>query len=341
MSNEKKGFFAGKDRARKKSRPEGTLTRCMRSLEKLLVQYGHLDAQQAKVCAEKTKATRRKELRRFVREVHSLGFPLLHLKGLKPKHVDAAMKKWEAEGKSASTIQNRLTHIRTLCRWLGKDGMIMKAEHYLEDPSRGRRVYATKELKGCIQKGIDIIPKVEFVAKKEPMCAIQLLVMAAFGLRREEAMKLRPHLADKGTWLAVKWGTKGGRERPQPIDMPVQRHVLDIAKSCVNKKSHSLIPGGYTYDQWESRFQYVVCDLAGLNRKNECPPHTLRHSYAANLYEAVAGHPPPVSGEPLPEGFDPEKDLLARHEVAEHLGHSRRQAASAYIGAMADCIFED
>jgi integrase len=47
---------------------------------------------------------------------------------------------------------------------------------------------------------------------------MSLRLQRAFGLRREEAIKLQPRWADRGDHLQLKasW-TKGGRERTVPI----------------------------------------------------------------------------------------------------------------------------
>jgi integrase len=52
----------------------------------------------------------------------------------------------------------------------------------------------------------------------------------AFGLRMKEAALLKPNMADKEHYLAVNWGTKGGRDRVVPIQNDYQRDVLMRAK---------------------------------------------------------------------------------------------------------------
>ena len=55
---------------------------------------------------------------------------------------------------------------------------------------------------------------------------MQLELQRAFGLRMREAALLKVHAADKGAYLAVNWGTKGGRDRVIPIETDYQRDVL-------------------------------------------------------------------------------------------------------------------
>ena len=61
-------------------------------------------------------------------------------------------------------------------------------------------------------------------------------------------------------------------------------------------------------------------------------PHGLRHEYAGDRYEALAGVAAPVRGG---TATDPATDTRARLAVAEELGHSRAQIASAYLGQSA------
>ncbi len=65
----------------------------------------------------------------------------------------------------------------------------------------------------------------------------------AFGLRAREAMQLRPHNADQGIYLSVTHGTKGGRDRVEPIRLPEQRALFDRAKTfCAMRSSSSRDP---------------------------------------------------------------------------------------------------
>lgn len=342
MTTKHGGFSHRKNtgRSRRKSCPEGRLTRCLRSLEKLLKQHNHLNAKGVKVAGIKTQVDRKKHLRRVVKDLYKLGLCLETVKGLRTKHVDALVKLWERDGLSPSTIQNRLSHMRTLCRWIDKPGMILSAERYLVEPEKGKREYAAREPKGIVEQDIDILPMLQVVLENEPHAGMVVLLLAAFGLRIEEASKLRPHLADQVTHLAVNWGAKGGRERTVSIETTFQRATLDLAKKIVSVKNHSMIPKGFTYAQWENRFDYVVRRKAGFNTKNGCPPHSFRHSFAVLVYEAISGVPAPVKGG-APKGTVPLDQIrLARHSVAENLGHSRIQASSSYVGAMAECVYD-
>jgi len=328
-------------RQRRKSRPEGKLARCLRSVERYMKKHGHLDAKGVKVVSQKTRITRRKVLRLLINLLHQqLHLPIVDLRGLRPKHIEKAIQHWEAEGHCAATLQNYLSVIRTAAEWIGKPGMVLGLEDYLVDPSRAKRKYATDTLQGPEQNGIDIRPRLLIVLKEEPRMLVQLLLAAAFGVRCQEAMLMCPHLADKEHYIDVNRGAKSGRDRTTKIRADFQRAVIDLAKEYADEGC-STIPKQYSLKRWLNRWKTVVSRKAGLNKANGCNPHRLRHGYAAMLYEAITGHPPLISGQVLPEDFDPAKDRLARLEVAEDLGHSRLNVSSAYIGAMSVCDFSD
>ena len=71
---------------------------------------------------------------------------------------------------------------------------------------------------------------------------MQLELQRAFGLRMKEAALLKPHVADKENYLAVNWGTKGGRDRVVPIQNDYQRDVLARAKAMLENPNSSMIP---------------------------------------------------------------------------------------------------
>ena len=77
----------------------------------------------------------------MVRQLHALGYPLLDLDNLKPKHIDVLMKHWEAHQLSASTLQKRFSYLTRLCDWLGKKSMLRPGASYLTDPGAFQRHY--------------------------------------------------------------------------------------------------------------------------------------------------------------------------------------------------------
>jgi len=162
----------------------------------------------------------------------------------------------------------------------------------------------------------------------DPRVALQLELQHAFGLRVRESLELRPHLADKVTYLAVNVGTKGGRDRTVPIDTQAKRELLDRAKTFAEKNSS-------TSDQTKTLAQvkghyYNVMRQAGITKKQAgITSHGLRHGEANDKYKAITGVDSPVRGGGK---VDKELDNHARLVIAEELGHSRENITTHYLG---------
>ena len=114
---------------------------------------------------------------------------------------------------------------------------------------------------------------------------------AAFGLRREEALKFTPARDDRGDRIRLKGSTtKGGRPREVPILKDGQRKLLDEARRLVG--SGALIPPDRNYRQQLKIYESQTRD-AGLYRM-----HGLRHRYAQSRYEELTGWKSPAAGGP-------------------------------------------
>ena len=163
-----------------------------------------------------------------------------------------------------------------------------------------------------------------------PYVAVSLKLQRAFGLRREEAMKIQPEWADRGDHLVLKasW-CKGGRERVVPIRSEAQRAVLDEAKALgATTQQGSLIPTE-KYVQQVKRFEYQ-CRKAGLHGS-----HGLRHEYAQQRFRELAGFACPLAGGPQRQDMTPEMrraDYEARLAVSRELGHERIAITNSYCG---------
>jgi len=208
--------------------------------------------------------------------------------------------------------------------------MIEGAEKYLKDPKRARRSYVARKPKSWMALGVNVLAKLREVAAIDLLVALQLALQCLFGLRAREAWCLRPELADRKNYLAVSWGTKGGRDRTVPITSKEQRQLLDHAKTFANGSTGSLIPASRSLKAWGAHF-YRVCRRVGISRVTGVVPHGLRHGEAHGIYKAITGFDPPVV-DLGSKGIDPALDRFARQVVTEVLGHSRPQIAGAYLG---------
>ena len=263
------------------------------------------------------------------------GFKLLREKGYKldtvesfrGKHMEVLAKAWEERGLSPSTLQNNLSTFRIFAGWIGKAGMVERTDKYVSPGAASRSSINTQD-KSWTAAGVDVTAKLAEVAAKDARIGLQMALQAIFGLRAREAMQLRPYVADKGHYLALTVGTKGGRDRVVPIDTPEKRELIDRAKTFAASKLASTSDPDRTLAQAKNHY-YHVLRSCGITRADGITSHGLRHGYANDRYEQIAGRPSPVRGGTAP---DPDTDKAARLEVAEELGHSRESVTTHYLG---------
>lgn len=311
------------------------LKKALNGTNHLLKEHNSLDAEGRSVVSDATQEARAQVLRQAITTLHEMGFHLVNPENFGERHVHALVRRWEAQGLSAATLQWRLSVLRIFAKWIGKDGMVRDAEVYLIDPSRAKRKYVAEKKKTWSARGVDIEAKILEVAKDDPVVAVQLLTMLAFALRAREAWCLCPYLADHKAYLAVNVGTKGDRDRTVPVETDGQRAVLDILKQYATSLSGSTIPRRYRLKGWKKHF-YDVCRDHGISREEGIVPHGLRHEAANELHRKLClelAQKYSVSAQVVDaeEGVVQQEDL-ARRIVAEHLGHSRPQITNCYLG---------
>jgi site-specific recombinase XerC len=266
-----------------------------------------------------TQADRERMLALFANQLHQMGYRHMRAGSLKPKHVEALLEAWKEHGLSVATIKNRVAALRWWAEKIGKDNIVAR-----ENDAYGieRRRYLTNEDKGkeLAQEKLDQVSC--------PYTRMSLRLQEAFGLRREESIKIRPAWADQGNAIRLKdsW-TKGGRYREIPVGSEAQRAALDEAKRLA--AGGSLIPADRNYRDQLKVFR-AQCQRAGINRV-----HGLRHRYAQTRYLQKTGWECPARGGPTAKQLSPEQrsiDQRVRLEISLELGHSRVQITATYLG---------
>jgi integrase len=302
-------------------------------LQQILHRHNSTSADGRKVVSFATKALRAQVLRQSFRELRQLGFRLQNPENLKPKHAQALVSSWEGKKLAPATIGNRVSVLRTFCDWINKPGMILPAIAYVSDPAAAKRQVSATQSKAWETNGVDSDQLVDQVMQYDKWVGMQLKVMQTFGLRRKEAVCLRPYLADQVTYLAVSHGTKGGRDRVVPIDSDQKRAIMEEAKRLVGgKKDTPLARPGKNLKQNLRRFNYVV-EKFGITKKDlGVTGHGLRHGCLNGLFFDLTGAPAPVEGGRREE-VTPEDERLARMKIAEVAGHSRPSVTTAYSGS--------
>ena len=267
-----------------------------------------------------TRSNREHQLTQIVDQLHELGFRRMSKHSLKPKHVEALVKLWQSQNLSPGTIKNRMSNLRWWARAVNKQNVIARSNEFYGIPDRDYGVSSGHTKARTLEP--DKLDQV-----KDPYVKMSLKLQAAFGLRREESLKIKPRQADEGHQLRLQasW-TKGGKERTVPIRTEEQRQLIEQAKKLAG--TGSLIPGHLQYIQQLRIYERQTAN-AGLSKM-----HGLRHSYAQNRYQELTGWQAPNRGGPNSKQLTPEQkatDKTARLQISRELGHEREQITAVYL----------
>lgn len=276
----------------------------------------------------KTQERRMYTVCRSLMELREQGFKLESPYSLRHKHVSALVDRWIVAGQTGGTIENKLSHLKAFCQWMGKHDLIRPLGDYTDREAHGLvRSYVTTIDKSWEAKGIDAAAVIETIAQDDPYVAIQLQLQAAFGLRVEESWSLKIGTALKNLdTLRVVDGTKGGRKREVPIRLRLQ--VLERAASLVDPVSGSTTPAAYSMKRWRNRYNAVLRKHGVYKKGLGVTSHGLRHGWAQQMYEESAGVPAPVKGGAMP---DLEAHRQAIQAVVMAAGHSKPSKSGAYL----------
>ena len=266
-----------------------------------------------------TRRDRSYALAQMANELHELGYRGLRAEGLKPKPVEALVHRWLDHGLSHATMMNRMAQLRWWAKQVGKADMVKSNDGYGIRP----RSHVSD---GTKRRDLD---EAKLARVRDVHVVMALRLQAAFGLRREEAIKFMPSYADRGDRIAVKASTaKGGRAREVPVLKEGQRRVLAEARRLAG--GGALIPPARNYAEQRKVYEDQT-RAAGLDRN-----HGLRHAYALDRYKDLTGWKAPAEGGPRQRDLDAERrraDTAARLTVAVELGHSRLEIALDYVGS--------
>lgn len=265
-----------------------------------------------------TQANRKSSLQRCAKDLKEIGFNQVNsLHSLKPKHIESLVKHWQINDLSVGTIKNRMSNLRWVAEKINRPHIIAKDNSYygIED----RSFVGKNKALDFTQEAINAITDKHIQASA--------MMQKAFGLRREEAMKICPVKADAGNKLILtRTWCKGGRSREIEIRNDAQRQALEHAKSIA--KNGSLIPGNLTYFKQMKRFENEMRRV-GLGQT-----HGARHAFAQDRYKSITGWFSPAQGGPKYKDMsDADKaiDRSARLLLSKELGHVRLQIVATYI----------
>ena len=156
-----------------------------------------------------TQANRERILTLIANQLREMGFVNMHVQSLKAKHVEKLVERWQAEGLSAGTLKNRMSTLRWWAEKSGKAHVVAKSN---DAYGIAERRYVTNVSKARQLTSGDL------AQVTDPYTRMSLRLQAAFGLRREESLKIRPGWADRGDTLAAQGQLGQGPSRPRDPD---------------------------------------------------------------------------------------------------------------------------
>ena len=268
-----------------------------------------------------TQASRASHLHIMARELSEMGYRHLSPRNLRRKHVDALVKRWLEARLAIVTIKSRVSTMRWLARSTGRPNVIPRTNAELGIPDRSNAGRGSKAF---------TLTAAQLERVPSPYVRVSLELEQEFGLRREEATKIRPHEADQGNRLVLKasW-CKGGRAREIPIRTDKQRDLLERAKALAETTpERSLIPEK-TYRKHIKIYERQTYK-AGIRA-----PHGLRHAYAQARYKELTKWECPAVGgwssKDLKTKEEVDLDKRARAIITKEMGHGRPQITSLYL----------
>ena len=285
----------------------------------------------------KTQRLRCLNIVKAIEDIYCVGkFEITSLYTLKEKHINFLVDHWVEKKQLRGTIENKLTYLSTLARWLNKQNIVKETECYESLNNLPKRSGITLVDKSWESHGIDANELIGQIAKDDIIVAIQLMLQVTFGLRVQESMMLRPYDAiyrgNGDIKVHIQRGTKGNRPRDLRHLDESQLMMIELAKNYVNNTTKSTVPSDRTLKSWMDHYYYII-GKHGITKKNlGVTSHGLRSQNFNELYKKLTGVDSAVRG-----GEKPDREILTgvRQIIAEHAGHSAISKANAYIGSHA------
>ena len=238
------------------------------------------------------------QVRRFCDVVQQL-YGLQNIRQLKTKHVLGAIKEFQSQGLSPSTMASYATAARSIAEAIDKRNIVPRSNKELGISRAGHRLKP-------VMADMEAIHNItEQLHKKEEWLGLASEMRTAFGLRAKES--LLSHKVENGS-LAVE-GSKGGRPRQIPIRNDAQYDILNRVNAHLRReKKTSLIPTELTLEQGLKK-QANLLNRIGATKENRTNAHAARHDYAQRLAD----------------------NGTSRADISEELGHGREEVVSHYV----------
>lgn len=253
-----------------------------------------------------------------------------YLDGLKVKHFLVAVEVLIELKLKVTTVRRKISALRTLYGWMEKADALPANAAILPQDMQHVPTCATADPTWS-GNGLDPQALIASVPERHQWIRDALALMWRFGLRLSEALMLDVHASDRGLFLIVDHKSKGQRARFVPVELEVQRALLDELKSRY-PAGRALVGTEYESTQEEARSRYynIVHHALALTRGElGVVTHGLRAEYLCELYVRITGVKPPIQGgPPIPRDVD----RMARRILAYAAGHGRVKVSTRYVG---------
>ncbi|TAN31352.1 integrase [bacterium] len=265
-----------------------------------------------------------------------LGMELRDIRGLEDRHIRALIRDWYSSGKEPKTIQNDVSRLRQICRWIGKPHLIPAREgaaHFV--PEVDPRVFSVNPMaqrsKSWSENGLNVALKIQQADAIDRRFGAMLRLGLAFGLRRKEQLRIVPTKADAVVHLLIRDNIgKSGKDRDIPIVHPFQRAMLEHAKRVAGFGRPLGWPR-HTYEQNQKHYWYNMRKLGVSGMDSDCVGHGLRAEFAENMAMLQGLLPPTLGGAADQMGEAQRKAIQMK--VSEAMGHHRINVTGAYYGS--------
>jgi site-specific recombinase XerC len=155
-----------------------------------------------------TRVGRERQLSAIANQLHDLGFWQMKATSLKQKHVQALVDHWLGQNLSPGTIKNRMSCLRWWAEKVNKRAVVAGSNDHYGIPDR--------QFVSDQSKAKDLTRE-QFTRVKDERVRMSLRLQQAFGLRREEALKIQPRWADRAITCSSKpVGPRVGVNAPFP-----------------------------------------------------------------------------------------------------------------------------
>jgi hypothetical protein len=159
----------------------------------------------------RTQELRARALCKAFEDFRQGGHAIQSLYRLEAKHVQLLVEIWLAQGRTSSTIDNKLTHLRALAQWIARPGLVTTLADYVDLEKHG---WSSPDASGRKMSfsgdGIDAVAVIEDIARTDAHIAAQLKLQAVFDLGVKESFVFRPKDAARcRDFLAIVRGLKG------------------------------------------------------------------------------------------------------------------------------------